>query len=249
MRKRINSLLTLLLFWCLAWEAGAQTETWSLMHRGDRSFKAGDYKTAEVLYGEALKQDTTNVRARFNLADTYLALSDLDHAMGEYAKVVRDGREREGKLSSRAYHNMGFIEQTVAGAADEQQKQQHLRKAIEHYKDALRLNPQADESRYNLVLCQKQLKESQDQQSKDQQEDPQSQNKQQQEDQSQQQKKQQQQPDEKEGNKAPEPKPEQQDQQLDRKSEQLLNYIRQREKQTKEKINVQPRKVYRGKNW
>ena len=61
----------------------------------------------------------------------------------------------KGRLAS-IYHNMGVILQS----------QKQFGPAIECYKNALRRNPADNESRYNLVLCQHQLKNNpqQDQQ-------------------------------------------------------------------------------------
>ena len=59
-----------------------------------------------------------------------------------------------------AFHNRGYIRQKMA-LADRERQQQLLRDAIEQYKQALRLNPRDNDTRYNLALCQKQLKDSQ----------------------------------------------------------------------------------------
>ena len=50
-----------------------------------------------------------------------------------------------------AYHNMGVI----------LQRQQQYGGAIEQYKQALRLRPNDNETRYNLVLCQRQNRNNQ----------------------------------------------------------------------------------------
>ncbi|MCD8318620.1 MAG: tetratricopeptide repeat protein [Paraprevotella sp.] len=66
--------------------------------------------------------------------------------------------KNNGRLASM-YHNMGVILQS----------QKQFGPAIDCYKNALLRNPHDEESRYNLVLCQHQLKNNpqQDQQNKD----------------------------------------------------------------------------------
>ena len=59
---------------------------------------------------------------------------------------------------SKSFHNIGVICQTHKMYGE----------AIEAYKNALRLNPADDETRYNLVLC-KHQKQKQDQQKQNQQ--------------------------------------------------------------------------------
>ena len=58
---------------------------------------------------------------------------------------------------------MGTIFQRQASGAQEVgAKNQLLRQAIEQYKKALRDNPALEAARYNMVLCQKQLKDQKD---------------------------------------------------------------------------------------
>lgn len=232
----------LLMLGGVAFAAQGQTTAWTLMHHGDKHFKEGDFKAAEKCYDKALKLDTTNLRARFNLADAYLAQKVADSAYVHFQRVAGEGIGKDRSLSSKAFHNMGVIKQSTANAMTEPDKKQNfLRQAISDYQQALRLNPNADDSRYNMVLCMKQLKESENNQD-DQQQDPNSQNKSQQQEKSKDQQ-QQQQPRPKD---KPEPPKEQKE---NTQTQQILNYARQKEQQTKEKINVLPQKRQRGKNW
>ena len=117
------------------------------------------------------------------------------------------------------------------------QSSKQLPQCIEAYKESLRNNPKDDETRYNLALAQKQLKDQQqDQQNQDQQqqqqeqkEDKQEQNKDQQEqeqkDQQQQQNQQQQQQNKNEMSKE--------------NAQQLLNAVMQDEKNVQDKVKKQ----------
>ncbi len=59
------------------------------------------------------------------------------------------GKTETSKLrKSKSYHNIGVICQS----------HQMFAEAIDAYKESLRYNPGDDETRYNLALCQKQLK-------------------------------------------------------------------------------------------
>ena len=231
----------ILTLFVMAVQVQAQTQDWTYMHRGDQLFKKGDFKSAEKFFDDALSLDTTNVRARFNLADTYLAQGIADSAYAHFQRAAQEGMGKDKNLSSKAFHNMGVITQNTANATQEpDKKQNYLKQAIADYKEALRLNPNADDSRYNMVLCMKQLKENEQQQDQQQDDKSQKQSEQKQEPKDDKQKQQPKQ------NDKPEPPKEQKD---NSQAKQILNYARQKEQQTKDKINVLPQKRQRGKNW
>ncbi|MBR0181112.1 MAG: tetratricopeptide repeat protein, partial [Prevotella sp.] len=131
----------------------------------------------------------------------------------------------------QSFHNIGVICQTHKMYGE----------AIEAYKSALRLNPNDDETRYNLVLC-KHQKQKQDQ------------NKQNQQNQDQQKK-----DDKKDEQKQDQNKDEQKQKQQEQKpqmskdnAEQLLNAAMQQEKQTQDRLKKaqqQPQRRNIQKNW
>ena len=159
----------------------------------------------------------------FNLANALLMQQKAQEAMEQYQSVSKIEKDKE-KLA-QIYHNMGVMLQSA----------KQLPQCIEAYKESLRNNPKDDETRYNLALAQKQLKDQQQnqqnqdqQQQQEQKEDKQDQNKDQQE---QEQKDQQQQ--------------NQQQQQQNKNemskenAEQLLNAIMQDEKNVQDKVKKQ----------
>ncbi len=213
----------------------AQSYEWRVMHQGNTAFRARQYDKAQSLYMKALKRNPSNTRAMFNLADTYLAKGDAQTADSLYDKVARN--DRNTQIRSMACHNRGYIRQKQA-LTNTQDQQQLLRQAIEMYKQALRLNPHDNDTRYNLVLCQRQLKDDPNKQNQQQQQQQQQkqdkqdkQNKQQKSDQQQQQQQ----------------KPNQQQQQ---QTQQYINLMKQAEKQTRQRVNAaQPRQRQLDKNW
>ena len=213
--------------------ATAQTAEWQLMHRGNAAFRAHNYDAAATLYREALHHNPHSARALFNLGDTYLAKGDARAADSLYLEASR--LEKNAQVKSMAFHNRGYIRQKMA-LADRERQQQLLRDAIEQYKQALRLNPRDNDTRYNLALCQKQLKDSQQsqQQQKEkkdkQQPQPQQKQPQQQQEQTQQQ-----------------PQPSKSDRE---QNERYANLAKQAEQKALQKINNrQPRQRTLNKNW
>ena len=212
----------------------AQTATYRLMHQGNALFRAGQYDRAENYYLLVLKSQPHNSRAHFNLADTYLAKGNPGAADSLYNIVTQS--EKNKQVRSMAWHNRGYICQTAA-LHDAQKQQQLLRQAIEHYKQALRLNPNDNDTRYNLALCQRQLKKGNSQSQQQQQE---------------QQKKQENQPDndkqKQQQSQSQTNNPRQDDDR--QQTEQYLNLARQAERRALEKLkSMQPRQKSLDKNW
>ena len=199
------------LFLCSVLTNTAQTPEWINLHKGNSAFKAGNMSTAEKAYLRALKANPRSARAAFNLGDVYLNKKDAQNALKFYEQAAK--QEKSKLVRAMAYHNMGYIHH-VAKEYD---------RAINYYKDALRNNPKDDDTRYNLVLCQKQKKQEDQQQDK--QQTPQNERKEQ--------------------NKQPNSGISKEN------AEQLLNLSRQNEQQTRRKVEnaQQPRVKQLDKNW
>lgn len=182
------------------------------IRKGNRFFKDSIYVDAEVNYRKALEVNPQSTTAMFNLGNTLLWQNKLQEAMDQYAAAARIEKDKGRK--AQIYHNIGVIFHT----------QKEYAKAIEAYKESLRNNPKDDETRYNLALAQKQLR---DQQQQDQQKQQQDQQQQEQNQKKQDQKEQQQ-------------SSQQQDNQMSKENaEQLLNSVIQDEQNTQEKVKKQ----------
>ena len=193
------------------------------LRSGNKLYNDSLFIKAEVDYRKALELNPKSTDAMFNLANALLMQQKAKEAMEQYESVSKIEKDKE-KLA-QIYHNMGVILQSS----------KQLSQCIEAYKESLRNNPKDDETRYNLALAQKQLKDQQqDQQNQDQQqqqqeqkEDKQDQNKDQQEqDQKDQQQNQQQQQQNK-------------NEMSKENAQQLLNAIMQDEKNVQDKVKKQ----------
>ena len=195
------------------------------LRSGNRLYRDSMYTKAEVDYRKAIEANSRFPQAHFNLGNALLRQQKPKEAMQAYEQAVKV-ETNKGRLAS-IYHNMGVILQS----------QKQFGPAIECYKNALRRNPADNESRYNLVLCQHQLKNNpqQDQQNDNKEnKDGKDKNK---EDQQKQQQKQSQQNEE---NMSKE------------NAEQLLNAAMQDEKDTQERIRkamAKPRQRKLEKQW
>ena len=226
MYKRI----ILFLFCFIALQAAAQSAEWRHLHQGNRAFMRGDYKTAEVEYRNAQKLNPRSARAAFNLGDVYMAQKNIQAALEQY-QIAAKG-ESNKYLRALSYHNVG-----VAYHLNKQ-----FDKAIDFYKEALRNNPHDDDTRYNLVLCQKQNKEEQQEKQQNKHD-----NKQKKEEQNKQQNK----PDKQKSQPEKSQQQEQKGGMSKDNADRLINLSQQAEQQTRNKLQRagQPRQKQLNKNW
>ena len=228
-KKRAAAMLCLLL---VAASASAQMTDRQYIRQGKKQFRSGDYANAEVSYRKAIEKNAKNPQAAFNLGNALMAQKKDSAAVEQFEGAAR--LETNPLRKAQAYHNMGVICQTHKMYGE----------AIEAYKNALRLNPKDDETRYNLVLC-KHQKQKQDQQQQNQQGGD---NDKKQDDKQKDQQQPDQQKDKQDDKQQEQPKP----QMSKDNAEQLLNAAIQNEKQTQEKMKQQQQQPQRRnvqKNW
>lgn len=200
------------------------------VRHGNRYYRDSLYAKAQVDYQKAIEKDASNPTAHYNLGNAFLFQGQPQEAMKNYESAIR--LEKDPLRQAQAYHNAGVIFQS----------QQQFQQAIECYKNALRRNPKDDETRYNLALCQHQLKnqqQNQDNNQDQQQQDQQQQDQQQQQQDQQQQQQQQQQQDDQQQQQQEQPKMSREN------AEQLLQAAQQEEKQTQDKVNKAQQKPQR----
>ena len=196
------------------------------LRSGNKLYNDSLFIKAEVDYRKALELNPKSTDAMFNLGNALLMQQKAKEAMEQYESVSKIEKDKE-KLA-QIYHNMGVILQSS----------KQLPQCIEAYKESLRNNPKDDETRYNLALAQKQLKDQQ-------------QNQQNQDQQQQQQEQQQKQEEKQDQNKDQQDQKDQQQQQDQQKqqqnknemskenAQQLLNAVMQDEKNVQDKVKKQ----------
>jgi len=129
-----------------------------LINKGNDLYKERKFVEAQSIYEEALKENASSAEARYNLglsqikqvvntADTISSSRALaDGARKNFSDVAALARTKPG-LAAKANFNLGNIE---FHAKDYQ-------KAIDYYKQALRIDPSDDKARKNLRIAQKNL--------------------------------------------------------------------------------------------
>ena len=213
----------------------AQTDR-QLVRQGNKLFRQGNYADAEIQYRKAVEKNPRNAQANYNLGNALLAQRKDSSAVSQFENAAK--LETAPLRKAQAYHNMGVI----------CQNKKMYGEAIEAYKEALRLNPADDETRYNLAVCKRQQKNQQQQN----QQDKQNQQKQDQDKKDQQQKQDEQKQDQKKDDQQQQQQQQPQQPQMSRENaEQMLNAAIQEEKQTQERMKKmqQPKRRSLEKNW
>ena len=212
------------------------------IHKGNRLFNDSVFVDAEVNYRKALEVNPKSAVSMYNLGNTLSQQQKFQEAMEQYDSASKI--EKDKMKLAHIYHNMGVLFQAGKDYA----------KAVDAYKMSLRNNPADHETRYNLALAQKMLKDQQNQQDQDQNQD-QNKDQQQKQDQKQDQNKDKQNDQKKDDQKDQQqpPKPEKQDNQMSKENaEQLLNSVMQDEKDVQDKVKKQQKVIQGGrleKDW
>ena len=183
MRRIYKSMIWVSVLALSAGAVSAQKAERKNVREGNKLYESEKYTESEIAYRKSLEVNPRSTEGTYNLGNSLYKQGKFPEAAEQYQLIAGQGEKMvatpEGKARlSEVYHNMGniFMQNKDYG------------KAVEVYKQSLRLNPKDDETRYNLALAQKLLSDQQNQdQSQDQQNDDKQENKDQKDDQQQQQ--------------------------------------------------------------
>lgn len=136
----------------------SQNLTWE----ANKELSENNFVGAEADYRRAISKSEENVAAPYNLGNAYYDQDSYSEAFGRFKQAGELASDKSDK--HRAFHNMGNVFM----------KSKEYQKAVEAYKEALRNNPNDEETRYNLALAKEMLekdKENQKQDNKEENED------------------------------------------------------------------------------
>lgn len=216
------------------------------LRRGNREFRKEQYDKADVSYRKGLLKDSTNVGARYNLANNLYRQGNFDEAAKQLDRTPADSIAKHA-FAADYYFNQGNV--AIA--------KQDWNKAVESYIRCLMLTPDDMAAKENYTYARKKLEEQQQNQNQDgeggdnnQGQQNQDQNKDQ-KDQNQEQQNQQNDNGDK-GQEGQQPQP-QQVELSPQQAQQLLQAIQDKERQTQEKVDEKKAAALKSrqkeKNW
>lgn len=232
----------------------AQTDK-SEVRKGNREYRKGEFKEAEIDYRRALVKDSLSFAANYNLACDLYRQEQYDEA-GNYMKKIAD-QAAASTRESDYYYNLGDI--ALA--------KQDYKGAVDAFEKALLLNPGDLDAKENYVYAKMMLQNQQNQQNQDNQDNQNQDQNQVQDDQNQNQDQKQNDQNQDENNNQNQDQQDQSNdqnrqnqsqQQQDAKispqaAQQMLQAIQAREKETQDKVNREKAAAMKSrqkeKNW
>jgi len=118
------------------------------MPRGNQKYAEKKYAEAEADYRVSASKNPDKMAPVFNLGNSIYRQNQIAESKVQYKKVIELGQTHFEK--HRAYHNLGNIYMSEKKYAE----------AVDAYKNALKHNPDDDETRYNYALAKKFLKKN-----------------------------------------------------------------------------------------
>lgn len=146
----------------------AQKE-YRLVRKGNAAFEKEKYNDAEILFRKALEKNKSSIPARYNLGNALYKEKNYQEAASTWGGLTTRA-DLKPEQQATMWHNSGnaFLQS------------KNYQAAIEAYKQALRINPADDDTRYNLSYAllkarqqEQEQKQNQQQQNKNQQQNQQ----------------------------------------------------------------------------
>ena len=142
MKKIITLLLILISF------ATKAQEKDKFLPKGNEEFAEKKYADAEANYRISQSKFKKKAVSSYNLGTSIYKQNQHSEAKYQFAKAIQDAKTKPEK--HKAFHNLGNV----------LMKEKEYQGAVEAYKNALRNNPNDEETRYNYALAKKMLKDN-----------------------------------------------------------------------------------------
>ena len=142
MKKIITLLLILISF------ATKAQEKDKFLPKGNEEFAEKKYADAEANYRISQSKFKKKAVSSYNLGTSIYKQNQHSEAKYQFAKAIQDAKTKSEK--HKAFHNLGNV----------LMKEKDYQGAVDAYKNALRNNPNDEETRYNYALAKKMLKDN-----------------------------------------------------------------------------------------
>jgi Ca-activated chloride channel homolog len=124
----------------------------SLNNKGVDLYKEGKFADSEVNFKKGSMKEPKKFETNFNLGDAYYKQGRYEDAIKSYQSALTESKNSEQK--AKVYHNIG----------NSLLKDKKIKPSIEAYKNSLKLNPNDEDTKYNLSYALSLLKNQNKQQ-------------------------------------------------------------------------------------
>lgn len=146
-----NRCLNLFIFLCtsvlLAQNSKLEKQANTYMAEASSYIESNDFAAAEASMRKAISVNPENKKAAYNFGNLYITNEKNRAAFQRLVEAVTETEDKE--IKHKSFHNQGNVFMSEERYAE----------AVEAYKNALRNNPNDDETRYNLALAKKKMEE------------------------------------------------------------------------------------------
>jgi Ca-activated chloride channel homolog len=154
----------------------SQTEKMTL-RKGNDAYHGGKPVEATNYFSKSLKEKPDYYKANFNLGDALYKTAEGISAgkiptpnkqmtKDSAANLIYDQAAQQFEVVAKSVSNADTIQKAWHNYGNAKLKQKSFEDAILGYKKSLKLNPNDEDTRYNLAYAQRELKKQQDQQKK-----------------------------------------------------------------------------------
>ncbi len=119
----------------------AEKKATNLVYNANELLEEDNYVEAEMEYRKAISKAPSKAVGSYNLAHSYYNKGSLDEALFRSQEAAKNATTKDEK--HRAFHNIGNI----------LMQNDLCKEAVEAFKNALRNNPNDEETRYNFALA------------------------------------------------------------------------------------------------
>lgn len=148
MIKEAKKIFAVLFFLSLALAAAGQADKRDV-RAGNRKFRKGEFKEAEIDYRKAVLKDSTSMKAQYNLASSLYRQEDYEGAGKALSAIAPEG------APASCHFNSG----------DVALKRKDYAAAVQAFRNALLLDPDDLDAKENYIYAKKMLQNQQEQQS------------------------------------------------------------------------------------
>lgn len=140
---------------CLLFLTSFSQQEKKFIKEGNKQYDAKNYSEAEKNYSRGLNKNKDSYKSSFNLGDAYYQQGKYEEAAEQFQSLTHRASSKD--TLSKAYHNLG----------NSLMQSKKYQEGLDAYKNALKNNPNDEDTRYNLAYAQQMLKQQQQQQQKD----------------------------------------------------------------------------------
>jgi Ca-activated chloride channel family protein len=119
----------------------AERKATNLVYSANELLEEDNYIEAEMEYRKAISEAPSKLVGAYNLAHSYYNKGSFDEALFRSQEAAKNAVTKDEK--HRAFHNIGNV----------LMQSKLCKEAVEAFKNALRNNPNDEETRYNFALA------------------------------------------------------------------------------------------------